>query len=118
MSDEPSMMKYKRGDLIELDKPAGTNFTSVGWRHGANERNGRTGDFPTDGVYVLATIEAPPSDLVSVFSMSPVELEEHMASIQLQGAGAGNHPGGDAAGAEEPYTLEEYSIDFFRFGIF
>ena len=59
-------MPYKRGDLIEMDKVAGENFTSVGWRSGVNDRNGRTGSFPTDGVYVLACMEKPDSELVQV----------------------------------------------------
>lgn len=99
-------MRFKRGDLIELDEPAGADFTSIGWRSGANDRNGRTGDFPTDGVYVLPTIEAPPSDLVTVFSMSPMELEEQVRIMQSETL---------KIEQQEPYTLEEYATDFFRF---
>jgi len=107
-SDEVNIMPYKRGDLIEMDKVAGENFTSVGWRNGANDRNGRTGSFPTDGVYVLACMEKPDSELVQIFNMDPMELEEQLRSIQDENM---NNNEDDS---EKPYTLEVYAQDFFR----
>ncbi|XP_076812859.1 unconventional myosin-VIIa-like isoform X2 [Clavelina lepadiformis] len=104
-SNETTVMRMKRGDLIGMDQPAGSDFTSSGWRPGINERTGKAGDFPTDEVYVLPTLEKPPQELVTLFSLSPGELQEHVRKVsQLKS------PDMD----EKPYTLEEYAEDFFR----
>jgi len=58
------MMKYKRGDLIVLDEPAGAEFNSNGWCSGVHDRTGNTGEFATECVFVLPTLSKPPQDIV------------------------------------------------------
>ena len=57
-------MRFKKGDLIVMDRPAGSDFASSGWRSGFHDKTGKTGDFPTDNVYVLPTLTKPPQELV------------------------------------------------------
>lgn len=59
-----NFMKFNKGDLIVLDKVAGIDFFSTGWRNGTNDRSGKTGDFPTEISYVLPTLAKPPQDIV------------------------------------------------------
>ena len=57
-------MRFKKGDLIVMDRPAGENFASAGWRSGCHDKTGKTGDFATDNVYVIPTLTKPSPELV------------------------------------------------------
>nr|XP_039263341.1 unconventional myosin-VIIa-like isoform X3 [Styela clava] len=102
-----TFMKFNKGDLLILDQEAGVDFLSHGWRHGTNDRSDMKGDFPTDVVYVLPTLKKPPQDIVTLFSLSPAELEEQVRKLA-------NEKSKPEEPAEAPYTLEEYAADFFR----
>uniref|UniRef100_H2YRW8 Uncharacterized protein n=1 Tax=Ciona savignyi TaxID=51511 RepID=H2YRW8_CIOSA len=105
--DESSILKFKKGDLLVLNQPAGADFNSSAWRPGRNERTGVSGDFPTDCVYVIPTLVKPLDDLVNMFTMSPGELAQHGRRVSKVGDN-------DFDLDEKPYTLEEYADEFFR----
>ncbi|XP_078485190.1 unconventional myosin-VIIa-like isoform X1 [Ciona intestinalis] len=105
--DESTILKFKKGDLIVLGQPAGSEFNATTWRTGVNDRTGASGDFPTDSVYVLPTLVKPMEDLVNMFTMSPGELATHGKRFNKAGDA-------DFDLDEKPYTLEEYAADFFR----
>uniref|UniRef100_H2YRX4 Myosin VIIAb n=1 Tax=Ciona savignyi TaxID=51511 RepID=H2YRX4_CIOSA len=103
--DESSILKFKKGDLLVLNQPAGADFNSSAWRPGRNERTGVSGDFPTDCVYVIPTLVKPLDDL-NMFTMSPGELAQHGRRVSKVGDN-------DFDLDEKPYTLEEYADEFF-----
>ena len=47
-----------------LDRKAGSEFASKGWRSATNERTQKSGDFPVDCVYVLPAMRKPSNDIM------------------------------------------------------
>ena len=73
--DGSKFLKFKKGDLIMLDEPAGDNLLASSWASGTNSTSAQTGDFPTDCVWVLPTLTKPHPDTVAMFKLSRSELE-------------------------------------------
>uniref|UniRef100_A0A8C5BYF8 Myosin VIIAa n=1 Tax=Gadus morhua TaxID=8049 RepID=A0A8C5BYF8_GADMO len=97
--EESTFLSFLKGDLILLDQDTGEQVLNSGWAHGINERTNQRGDFPADCVYVLPTMTKPQPDIVVCLSES-VRVS-HMALP-------------DSSERMKPYTLEEFSYDYFR----
>ena len=73
--DGSKFLKFKKGDLIMLDEPAGNNLLTSSWASGTNSTTAESGDFPADCVWVLPTLTKPSSVTLDLFKMSKSELE-------------------------------------------
>ena len=64
-------MSLKKGDLVCLkNNTNGETLRTATWGYG--ECNGNIGDFPTEVVYILPTLSAPPSDILAAFKKEGV----------------------------------------------
>nr|XP_057935533.1 myosin VIIAa isoform X2 [Doryrhamphus excisus] len=104
---EPStFLSFQKGDLILLDQDTGEQVLNSGWAHGVNERTNQKGDFPADSVYVLPTMTRPQQEIVALVTMTPDQRQQSVRVSQLM------LPEGEDS--VKPYTLEEFSYDYFR----
>ncbi|XP_016402939.1 myosin VIIAa [Sinocyclocheilus rhinocerous] len=104
--DDSTFLSFRKGDLILLDQDTGEQVMTSGWAHGINDRTKQRGDFPADCVYVLPTVVRPPSDIVALVTMTPDQRQE---SIRIS-----HVPVMETEERMKPYTLEEFSYDYFR----
>ncbi|XP_049929307.1 myosin VIIAa isoform X1 [Epinephelus moara] len=104
--EESTFLSFMKGDLILLDQDTGEQVLNSGWAHGVNERTSQRGDFPADCVYVLPTMTRPQQEIVALVTMTPDQRQESVRVSQLV------MPESD--GRIKPYTLEEFSYDYFR----
>ncbi|XP_044306100.1 unconventional myosin-VIIa isoform X2 [Varanus komodoensis] len=106
MGEESGFLSFLKGDLIVLDQDTGENVMNSGWANGVNERTKQKGDFPTDSVYVLPTVTMPPLEIVALVTMTPDQRQDAIRTAQLVMS--------DSEERMKPYTLEEFSYDYFR----
>ncbi|KAG2456572.1 MYO7A protein, partial [Polypterus senegalus] len=104
--EETSFLSFMKGDLITLDQDTGEQVMNAGWTNGTNERTKQKGDFPTECVYVLPTITKPAPEIVALVTMTPDQRQDAIRSSQLELM--------DSEERVKPYTLEEFSYDYFR----
>ncbi|XP_034557691.1 myosin VIIAa [Notolabrus celidotus] len=104
--EESTFLSFKKGDLILLDQDTGEQVLNSGWAHGVNERTNQRGDFPADCVYVLPTMTRPQPEIVALVTMTPDQRQESVRVSQLVMP--------ETEGKMKPYTLEEFSYDYFR----
>uniref|UniRef100_A0A8C4RJA4 Myosin VIIAb n=1 Tax=Erpetoichthys calabaricus TaxID=27687 RepID=A0A8C4RJA4_ERPCA len=104
--EETSFLSFMKGDLITLDQDTGEQVMNAGWTNGTNERTKQKGDFPTDCVYVLPTVTKPAPEIVALVTMTPDQRQDAIRSSQLELM--------DSEERVKPYTLEEFSYDYFR----
>ncbi|XP_017749079.1 PREDICTED: unconventional myosin-VIIa [Rhinopithecus bieti] len=104
--EESGFLSFAKGDLIILDHDTGEQVMNSGWANGINERTKQRGDFPTDCVYVMPTVTMPPRDIVALVTMTPDQRQDVVRLLQLRTA--------EPEVRAKPYTLEEFSYDYFR----
>ncbi|KAM7412555.1 hypothetical protein PAMA_020098 [Pampus argenteus] len=104
--EQSTFLSFLKGDLILLDQDTGEQVLNSGWAHGINERTNQRGDFPADCVYVLPTVTRPQQEIVALVTMTPDQRQESVRVSQLV------LPESDDR--MKPYTLEEFSYDYFR----
>ncbi|XP_040587740.1 unconventional myosin-VIIa [Mesocricetus auratus] len=104
--EESGFLSFAKGDLIILDHDTGEQVMNSGWANGINERTKQRGDFPTDCVYVMPTVTLPPRDIVALVTMTPDQRQDVVRLLQLRAA--------EPEVCTKPYTLEEFSYDYFR----
>ncbi|NXP51787.1 MYO7A protein, partial [Heliornis fulica] len=104
--EESGFLSFLKGDLIVLDQDTGEQVMNSGWANGFNERTKQRGDFPTDSVYVLPTVTMPPLEIVALVTMTPDQRQDVIRTSQLAIS--------DSEERVKPYTLEEFSYDYFR----
>ncbi|XP_071472618.1 unconventional myosin-VIIa isoform X2 [Marmota flaviventris] len=104
--EESGFLSFAKGDLIILDHDTGEQVMNSGWANGINERTKQHGDFPTDCVYVMPTVTMPPQEIVALVTMTPDQRQDVIRLLQLRTAEPEVHA--------KPYTLEEFSYDYFR----
>uniref|UniRef100_A0A8C3EFD1 Myosin VIIA n=1 Tax=Corvus moneduloides TaxID=1196302 RepID=A0A8C3EFD1_CORMO len=103
--EESGFLSFLKGDLIVLDQDTGEQVMNSGWANGFNERTKQRGDFPTDSVYVLPTVTMPPLEIALV-TMTPDQRQDVIRTSQMAVS--------DSEERVKPYTLEEFSYDYFR----
>uniref|UniRef100_A0AAX7TJ81 Myosin VIIAa n=1 Tax=Astatotilapia calliptera TaxID=8154 RepID=A0AAX7TJ81_ASTCA len=103
--EESTFLSFRKGDLILLDQETGEQVLNSGWAHGVNERTNQKGDFPVDCVYVLPTMTRPQQDIALV-TMTPEQRQESVRVSQVVMV--------ETDDRTKPYTLEEFSYDYFR----
>nr|XP_010298932.1 PREDICTED: unconventional myosin-VIIa [Balearica regulorum gibbericeps] len=106
VGEESGFLSFLKGDLIVLDQDTGEHVMNSGWANGFNERTKQRGDFPTDSVYVLPTVTMPPLEIVALVTMTPDQRQDVIRTSQLAIS--------DSEERVKPYTLEEFSYDYFR----
>ncbi|XP_019334940.2 unconventional myosin-VIIa isoform X1 [Alligator mississippiensis] len=106
VGEESGFLSFLKGDLIILDQDTGEQVMNSGWANGVNERTKQRGDFPTDSVYVLPTVTMPPLEIVALVTMTPDQRQDVIRSAQQSIS--------DSEERVKPYTLEEFSYDYFR----
>ncbi|KFV43842.1 Unconventional myosin-VIIa, partial [Tyto alba] len=106
VGEESGFLRFLKGDLIVLDQDTGEQVMNSGWANGFNERTKKRGDFPTDSVYVLPTVTMPPLEIVALVTMTPDQRQDVIRAAQLAIS--------DSEERVKPYTLEEFSYDYFR----
>ncbi|NXI42510.1 MYO7A protein, partial [Galbula dea] len=106
VGEESGFLSFLKGDLIVLDQDTGEHVMNSGWANGVNERTKQRGDFPTDSVYVLPTVTMPPLEIVALVTMTPDQRQDVIRTSQLAIS--------DSEEKVKPYTLEEFSYDYFR----
>ncbi|XP_069891050.1 unconventional myosin-VIIa [Dipodomys merriami] len=104
--EESGFLSFAKGDLIILDHDTGEQVMTSGWANGINERTKQRGDFPTDCVYVMPTVTMPPREIVALVTMTPDQRQDVIRLLQLRTA--------EPEVRAKPYTLEEFSYDYFR----
>ncbi|KAG8522814.1 Unconventional myosin-VIIa, partial [Galemys pyrenaicus] len=104
--EESGFLSFAKGDLIILDHDTGEQVMNSGWANGINERTKQRGDFPTDCVYVMPTVTIPPREIVALVTMTPDQRQDVIRLMQLRTA--------EPEVRVKPYTLEEFSYDYFR----
>ncbi|CAO2613753.1 Unconventional myosin-VIIa [Lemmus lemmus] len=104
--EESGFLGFAKGDLIILDHDTGEQVMNSGWANGINERTKQRGDFPTDCVYVMPTVTLPPREIVALVTMTPDQRQDVVRLLQLRSA--------EQEVRAKPYTLEEFSYDYFR----
>ncbi|XP_048954692.1 unconventional myosin-VIIa isoform X5 [Canis lupus baileyi] len=105
--EESGFLSFAKGDLIILDHDTGEQVMNSGWANGINERTKQRGDFPTDCVYVMPTVTMPPREIVALVTMTPDQRQDVIRLLQLRTA--------EPEVRAKPYTLEEFSYDYFRY---
>ncbi|XP_054829436.1 unconventional myosin-VIIa isoform X2 [Eublepharis macularius] len=104
--EDSGFLSFLKGDLVILDQDTGENVMNSGWANGVNERTKQKGDFPTDAVYVLPTVTMPPPEIVALVTMTPDQRQDVIRTASLTTS--------DSEERTKPYTLEEFSYDYFR----
>uniref|UniRef100_A0A8C2WXG6 Myosin VIIAa n=1 Tax=Cyclopterus lumpus TaxID=8103 RepID=A0A8C2WXG6_CYCLU len=104
--EESTFLSFMKGDLILLDQDTGEQVLNSGWAHGVNERTNQRGDFPADCVYVLPSVTRPQQEIMALITMTPDQRQESVRVSQIV------LPESDDR--TKPYTLEEFSYDYFR----
>ncbi|KAI4581051.1 hypothetical protein MJG53_010593 [Ovis ammon polii x Ovis aries] len=104
--EESGFLSFAKGDLLILDHDTGEQVMNSGWASGINERTKQRGDFPTDCVYVMPTVTMPPREIVALVTMTPDQRQDVIRLLQLRTA--------EPEVRAKPYTLEEFSYNYFR----
>ncbi|XP_005867095.1 PREDICTED: unconventional myosin-VIIa isoform X4 [Myotis brandtii] len=104
--EESGFLSFVKGDLIILDHDTGEQVMNSGWANGINERTKQRGDFPTDCVYVMPTVTMPLREIVALVTMTPDQRQDVIRLLQLRAP--------EPEVRAKPYTLEEFSYDYFR----
>ncbi|KAM3934763.1 unconventional myosin-VIIa isoform 1-T1 [Leptodactylus fuscus] len=104
--ENSGFLSFMKGDLIILDQDTGESIMNSGWAHGYNERTKQKGDFPTEIVYVMPSVTKPPSEIVTLVTMTPDQRQDVVRTVQMTTV--------EQEEKTKPYTLEEFSYDYFR----
>ncbi|XP_016051891.1 PREDICTED: unconventional myosin-VIIa [Miniopterus natalensis] len=104
--EDSGFLSFAKGDLIILDHDTGEQVMNSGWANGINERTKQRGDFPTDCVYVMPTVTMPLREIVALVTMTPDQRQDVIRLLQLRAP--------EPEVRAKPYTLEEFSYDYFR----
>lgn len=106
---EGNFLTLQKGDLIMLENETGEGVLSSSWSNGVCERTGKTGDFPSDAVYVIPTLDKPTPEIMELFSGQSNLYSDKLGTnfdlaIEMDGTPV----------PEEPHTLENFSIQHFN----
>lgn len=96
-------MPLRKGDLIHLSDGYNGDVLlhpETTWAHGTC--GSRSGEFPTDTVYVLPCIEAPPADVLQWFARGAAKARSHKA------------PNYNTLQRKRHHTLRAYAAEHFR----
>ncbi|XP_056420651.1 unconventional myosin-VIIb isoform X2 [Hyla sarda] len=105
ITDEPDLLSFRNGDLLLLNRSPELQ-NGPNWTYAQNERTGNSGAVPLDAIYVVPTLTKPSSEILRMIAMSPEQRKSELIGSSF-----------DDFGQQEvvkPYTLEEYSMQYFR----
>ncbi|KAG8514234.1 Unconventional myosin-VIIb, partial [Galemys pyrenaicus] len=106
-TDDPIFLVFKKGDLLVLTKETELPDSEM-WVLAKNDRTGKTGLVPVACIYAIPTVTKPSVQLLNLLAMSP---EKRKLAVQ-EGRPAELLP--EEEPKEKPYTLEEFSYEYFR----
>ncbi|XP_030648187.1 unconventional myosin-VIIa-like [Chanos chanos] len=104
--EDATFLRFSKGDLILLDEHNGEQVLNSGWAQGVNDRTKQKGSFPANSVYVLPTITRPQYDIVALVSVTTGQRRESLNLSHMILT--------DSVERVKPYTLEDFSYDYFR----
>ncbi|XP_041647355.1 unconventional myosin-VIIa [Cheilinus undulatus] len=102
--DDPTLLSFRKGELIMIVKDDDFPLQR-GWMKGLNESTKKTGAVPTDDILILPTLSKPSNEVMSLFSLSPNQ-RKHIIQENQRETGTLQRVA--------PYTLKEYSLQYFR----
>ncbi|XP_056133744.1 unconventional myosin-VIIa [Lampris incognitus] len=102
--DDPTFLSFKKGELIVIIKDDEFSQDS-GWIKGKNEQTGQVGAVSTEAILVLPTLSKPTNEVMSLLNLSP---DQRKSAIQAAQKEIGT------AGRMAPFTLKEFSLEYFR----
>ena len=70
LSGERNFLALQKGDLIVMENETGESVLNSSWCNGTSERTGKTGDFPTEVVYIIPTLDKPTSEIMVSWSLT------------------------------------------------
>ncbi|CAH7099288.1 Myo7b [Phodopus roborovskii] len=106
-TDDANLLPFKKGDLLILTKKQGL-LASENWVPGQNDRTGKTGLVPMTYLYIIPSVTKPSAQLLSLLAMSPEKRKLAVQEVQTAELLL------EEQATESPYTLEEFSYQFFR----
>ncbi|XP_072471842.1 LOW QUALITY PROTEIN: unconventional myosin-VIIb [Notamacropus eugenii] len=105
-TDDPTILMYKKGDLLILTKDEGI-APNDNWILAHNDRTDKTGAVSIEDIYIIPTVVKPTPQMMSLLAMSPEDRKLATQNAQPQKYE-------EKELKEKPYTLEEYSYEYFR----
>ncbi|XP_044146623.1 unconventional myosin-VIIb isoform X2 [Bufo gargarizans] len=105
LTDEPDLLSFKNGDLLLLNRSPELQI-GPNWTYAQNEKTGNNGAVPLDAIYIVPTLTKPSSEILRMIAMSPEQRKSELIGSSF-----------DESSLQEivkPYTLEEYSMQYFR----
>ncbi|XP_035276926.1 unconventional myosin-VIIb-like [Anguilla anguilla] len=102
--DDPTFLSCKKGDVLLIIKDNEPS-SDRSWMKCQNERTGQIGAVSTDAVLVLATLEKPTNEVLSLLNLSP---EQRVSIVQNAKKEEG------ASDRVAPISLKEFSFEYFR----
>ncbi|XP_073437267.1 unconventional myosin-VIIb [Dendrobates tinctorius] len=105
LTDEPDLLTFRNGDLLLLNRSSDLQ-NGRSWIHAQNERTGNSGAVSLDAIYIVPTLTKPSSEILRMIAMSPEQRKSELIGTSFD----------EFRQQEEvkPYTLEEYSLQYFR----
>lgn len=98
------MLTLKKGDLIVLKNGLkGEDLLTSSWAFG--ECNGKTGDFPTESIHILPTLQPVSKDILDCFKKDIITVNKPSSKNTVS-----------TAQRIKQYTLANYAAEFFREG--
>nr|XP_020822854.1 unconventional myosin-VIIb isoform X1 [Phascolarctos cinereus] len=105
-TDDPTILMYRRGDLLILTEGEGL-VPNDNWILAQNDRMGKMGAVSTESIYIIPTVVKPTPKMMSLLATSPEDRKLATQNTQPQ-----EHA--EEESKEKPFTLEEYSYEYFR----
>uniref|UniRef100_A0A3Q1IFF7 Uncharacterized protein n=1 Tax=Anabas testudineus TaxID=64144 RepID=A0A3Q1IFF7_ANATE len=104
--DDPTFLSFKKGELITLIKD--DEFSQQrGWVKGQNESMKQTGAVPIEAILILPTLSKPSYEvMVCLLKMSPNQRKDIIQA---------HHKETGTMERLAPYTLKEFSLQYFRY---
>uniref|UniRef100_A0A1L8E5D6 Putative myosin class v heavy chain n=1 Tax=Nyssomyia neivai TaxID=330878 RepID=A0A1L8E5D6_9DIPT len=103
-SSDETYLKLLKGDLIKLGQGySGQSLLNDEITWGYGECNKKTGEFPTDAVYVLPCMDPPSKEILELFRISGVARGKPQLIAQY-----------DARDQRKVHTLEKFAAEHFR----
>uniref|UniRef100_A0A8C5PFG3 Myosin VIIB n=1 Tax=Leptobrachium leishanense TaxID=445787 RepID=A0A8C5PFG3_9ANUR len=103
-TDEPEILSVRIGDVLLLNKNPEVQL-GPNWTYAQSERTGKSGAVPLDSIYIIPSLSKPSAELLRLIVMSPEQRRSELIN---------SYDLNNEEEEEQPYTLEEFSIQHFR----
>ncbi|XP_030630586.1 unconventional myosin-VIIa [Chanos chanos] len=101
---DSTILSFKKADLLRIVKD-GEYSLEEGWLKARNERTGAVGVVSKDSVMVLATLDKPTNEVLSLLSLKPEQRKPWQNSAPKEEV---------STDRMALFSLREFSLDYFR----